>query len=115
MSFRPASRLISDSVRSPIVPTKAMATPATTPHHQEAPRSQRPTTPTAVEVSADPAKPSHDFFGDRAGAIGCLPKRTPSAHPPVSLAMTISSKTTNTHGERQAASINTTNEARKGT
>ncbi len=27
----------------------------------------------------DPAKPSHDFFGEMDGAIGCLPSSTPTA------------------------------------
>ena len=115
MSFRPASRLMRDSVRSPIVPTKAMEIPATTPHHQEAPSSHSPATPTAMAVSAEPAKPSQDFFGDRAGAMGCLPNMTPAAQPPVSFAMTISSKTTNTQALCHAAIMSTTNEARKGT
>ena len=115
MSLRPDSRLISDSVRSPIVPTNAIETPATMPHHQAAPSSHSPTQPTPTAVAAEPAKPSHDFFGDRAGAMGCLPNKTPAAHPPVSFAMTISSKTTNTHGSRHAASISTTKEAKKGT
>ncbi len=41
-------------------------------------------------------------FGESAGAIGCLPNRTPAAQPPVSLAITINSKTTNTQGLRHA-------------
>ncbi len=31
-----------------------------------------------TQKSAEPTKPSHDFFGEMTGAIGCLPKSTPA-------------------------------------
>jgi hypothetical protein len=40
--------------------------------------------PTTVQTTTDPAKPSHDFFGLTDGAIGCFPKSTPTAYPPMS-------------------------------
>ena len=35
--------------------------------------------------SAEPAKPSQDFFGLTVGAIGCRPNSTPATYPPTSL------------------------------
>ncbi len=41
----------------------------------------------------EPAKPSQDFFGLIDGAIGCLPRNTPAAYPPVSESTTAASVT----------------------
>ena len=35
--------------------------------------------PASMHAVAEPAKPSHDFFGEITGAIGCLPNSTPAA------------------------------------
>ena len=75
-------------------------------HHRDQPEQRRPptrrrrsstttrTTPATTQVSADPAKPSHDFFGEITGAIGCLPNSTPAAYPPMSEAMVTTMKVT---------------------
>ena len=57
----------------------AAMTPRITPTHQSPPRNDVTShTPTAVVAAREPAKPSHDFFGEITGAIGCLPKSTPA-------------------------------------
>ena len=91
MSLMPASRLMRDSVRSPMVPTNATRTPATRPHHHWAPSRCSPRHPTPIAARHEPAKPSHDFFGDRRGAMGWRPMAIPAAQPPVSEAITIAS------------------------
>ena len=42
-------------------------------------QSAAATAPPTAQNSADPAKPSQDFFGLTVGAIGCLPNSTPAA------------------------------------
>ena len=44
--------------------------------------------------TTEPAKPSHDFLGLTAGAMGCEPNITPAMKPPVSEATTQSINTT---------------------
>ena len=55
------------------------ASPQTTPC-QISPSSRvgSSTAPPTAQNSADPAKPSQDFFGLTVGAIGCLPNSTPA-------------------------------------
>jgi hypothetical protein len=87
MSLMPRSRLIDDSIKSPVVAATAAAAPATSPvHHGPCSASTTHATPTAMQNSTEPAKPSHDFLGLMVGAIGWRPARTPTAYPPMSLA-----------------------------
>ena len=80
MSLMPRSRFITDSHRSPSVAITAAITPSEDADppvavEQETTTSSPPTT----QATTEPAKPSHDFFGEMTGAIGCLPKSTPAA------------------------------------
>ena len=82
MSLTPRSRLIIDSARSPRTAAAETANPKSGApprrHVEQQAQQQR-----AADRRGDhePAKPSHDFFGLIAGAIGCLPKKTPADVP----------------------------------
>ena len=65
-------------------------------------------------MTADPAKPSHDFFGEMTGAIGCLPNSTPAAYPPMSEAAVTAMKTITSLAPASSARISATNEPRNG-
>src|SRR5205085_8950217 len=61
-------------------------------HHAPWRNAVTSTMPQTVHASAEPANPSHVFFGEIVGAIGCLPKNTPAAYPPTSLHTTVAMK-----------------------
>ncbi len=111
MSFRPASRLMSDSVRSPIVPTNAIEMPAMI-HHQEHPVTSRPTAPTPTAVSAEPQNPPTTFEREKA-QVPSGAYRTEHRQPSPRIVGDHHQLETNEHPRlRHAASISTTNEAR---
>ena len=71
MSLTPRSRLISDSIRSPVVATSAITTPITAPCHQGwCSNSHIASAPPVAATTTEPPKPSQDFFGEMVGAIG---------------------------------------------
>src|SRR5665213_1245164 len=108
MSLMPRSRLIKDSLRSPTVAVTTMAKPKTTPCHHAACRVNGNNRPAHnAHASVDPANPSHDFFGETLGAIGCLPRNTPTAYPPVSLHTTVATNTVTRRGPSAGTTINT--------
>ena len=96
-SFTPHARLKRDSTRSPIVAKSAIAAPhaaatgyvSTFQNGTVSPQpnlcaSARNTHAVAAEKSMEPARPSHDFFGEIVGHILCYPNAMPNANPPVS-------------------------------
>jgi hypothetical protein len=68
-----------DSTRSPRVAAATAATPSTRPS-QTVPgnRNLIPSAPAARHRTADPASPSHVFFGLMLGAIAWRPNRMPA-------------------------------------
>src|SRR5699024_12310404 len=70
-----------DSEKSPSGAKAGTRTPSTAPVQMGASNAQwAMPTPTAVDMRAEPAYPSHDFLGEMLGAIGCLPKKIGRAH-----------------------------------
>src|SRR4051794_17232676 len=116
MSLIPRSRLIIDSQRSPSVAVTTIASPNSTPCHQDASKSWvRNTVPPATQATVEPAKPSQLLAGLTVGAIGCRPSTTPAAYPPTSLQTTVAMNVTTLRAPSSGTASSTANPARNGT
>ncbi|CAB4773550.1 unannotated protein [freshwater metagenome] len=81
------------SIKSPHVAVKTIISPTTAPIHQSIDKiyAKESEPPTTVKTS-EPIKPSQLFFGLIVGTKGCLPSKTPTAYPNVSLHPTNTTK-----------------------
>ena len=91
MSLMPISRFNMDAHKSPNVPAMPIMKPATTGTHQREIHTSDPYVQNItakdpiMENRMEPARPSHDFFGEMRGLSLCLPSHAPANKPPVSL------------------------------